>query len=77
MTFSLPEYCDNCPYIDVVSDTVFAYDKPVVIHIQCRNHAICERMVEYMNQGATTDKPDEPDNEMGYNPYMGCYDFDC
>ena len=20
---------------------------------------------------------DEPDNEMGYNPYMGCYDFDC
>ena len=22
-------------------------------------------------------EPTEPDNEMGYNPYMGCYDFDC
>ena len=22
-------------------------------------------------------EPTEPDNETGYNPYMGCYDFDC
>lgn len=55
MTVSLPEYCDSCPYIDIVSDTMFADDEPVVIQIQCRNHAICERMAEYMkSQGATT-----------------------
>lgn len=81
MIVSLPEYCDSCPYIDIVSDTVFADGKtPVVIKIQCRNHAICERMAEYMSQGATTDEPDEPQDdtdETGYNPYMGCYDFDC
>ena len=21
--------------------------------------------------------PDDYDDEMGFNPYMGCYDFDC
>lgn len=58
MTVSLPEYCDSCPYIDIVSDTMFADDEPVVIQIQCRNHAICERMAEYMkSQGATHEEP--------------------
>lgn len=77
---SLHEYCNNCPYIWCVPTTMYSDNGPVVVHASCRYRFICERMAEYMNQGATTDEPDEPQDdtdETGYNPYMGCYDFDC
>lgn len=37
----------------------------------------CPECGAHMDEVEDTAEPTEPDNEIGYNPYMGCYDFDC
>ena len=46
------------------------------------NSAEYEEALEILCEIAEEDEdedeiPDDYDDEMGFNPYMGCYDFDC
>ena len=46
------------------------------------NSAEYEKALEILREIAEEDEdedeiPDDYDDEMGFNPYMGCYDFDC
>lgn len=37
-----------------------------------------EILREIAEEGEDEDEiPDDYDDELGFNPYMGCYDFDC
>ena len=46
------------------------------------NSAEYEEAIEILREIAEEDEdedeiPDDYDDEMGFNPYMGCYDYDC
>lgn len=36
-----------------------------------------QKVLREMAEDDEDEYPDDYDNEMGFNPYMGCYDFDC
>ena len=39
---------------------------------------LAERLMNQQAEGNTTDdEPDDIDDDTGYNPYMGCMDWDC
>ena len=73
---------DKCAYMHYNVYTNLKGDIPMNKEFYEINSAEYEEALEILREIAEEDGdedeiPDYYDDELGFNPYMGCYDFDC
>ena len=73
---------DKCAYMHYNVYTNLKGDIPMNKEFYEINGAEYEEALEILREIAEEDEdedeiPDYYDDELGFNPYMGCYDFDC
>jgi hypothetical protein len=60
------------------NEEVFSSDHPNEVFAWLSEHGACEIEFENIDMEYDDDCPDcDDDIEMGFNPYCGCYDYDC
>ena len=73
---------DKCVYMHYNVYTNLKGDIPMNKEFYEINSAEYEEALEILCEIAEEDEdedeiPDDYNDELGFNPYMGCYDFDC
>ena len=73
---------DKCAYMHYNVYTNLKGDIPMNKEFYEINSAEYEEALEILREIAEEDEdedeiPDDYNDELGFNPYMGCYDFDC
>ena len=73
---------DKCAYMRYNVYTNLKGDIPMNKEFYEINSAEYEEALEILSEIAEEDEDEDEivydyDDELGFNPYMGCYDFDC
>ena len=73
---------DKCAYMHYNVYTNLKGDIPMNKEFYEINSAEYEEALEILREIAKEDEDEDEitdyyDDELGFNPYMGCYDFDC
>ena len=73
---------DKCAYMHYNVYTNLKGDIPMNKEFYEINSAEYEEALEILREIAEEEEdedeiPDDYNDELGFNPYMGCYDFDC